>query len=87
VIVDVACRNTVFNDAAQSAALLVPDLLARGVRRFRVELVREGAVETRALLAVYGDLLAGRVSPRDALARAGAAGQVGVSPQTMAVLA
>ena len=45
VIVDVGCRNTVFNAQAQSAASLVPELLARGVRRFRVELVRETADE------------------------------------------
>ena len=41
VIVDVGCRNTVFNAIAQSAAPLVPALLERGVRRFRVEFVWE----------------------------------------------
>ncbi|MEJ7602530.1 MAG: DUF3656 domain-containing protein [Kofleriaceae bacterium] len=45
VVVDVGCRNTVFNAQAQSAASLVPALLAAGVSRFRVELVRETATE------------------------------------------
>jgi putative protease len=39
---DVGCRNTVFHAAAQSAAHVVTALQGRGVRRFRVELVREG---------------------------------------------
>jgi hypothetical protein len=39
VIVDVGCRNTVFNGELQSAAALVPEIVARGVRRFRFEFV------------------------------------------------
>src|SRR5207302_10472748 len=49
VLVDVGCRNTVFNAQAQSAASLVPELLARGVRRFRLELVRESAADAARL--------------------------------------
>jgi putative protease len=87
VIVDVGCRNTVFNDRAHGAAELVPDLLSRGVRRFRVEFVRETRDESLAVLSAYRDLLAGRLSPRAALSRSGALSQVGVSGSTMAVLA
>lgn len=87
VIVDVGCRNTVFHAEPVSAAAVVPDLLARGVRRFRVEFVRETRAEARAALEAYRDLLAGRIDPREALARTGAASQVGVSPAPMSVMA
>jgi putative protease len=87
VLVDVGCRNTVFNAQAQSAAALVPRLLDRGVRRFRVELVRESAGETRRILTAYADLVSGRIGPRDAVRRAGAHEQFGVTRGTMRVIA
>ena len=85
VIVDVGCRNTVFNARAQSAASLVPKLLLRGVRRFRVELVRETEAETRVVLAAYAELLAGRISAREAIRRVGTHEQFGVTAGTMRV--
>jgi putative protease len=87
VLVDVGCRNTVFNAQAQSAAALVPRLLDRGVRRFRVELVRESADETRRILTAYADLVSGRIGSRDAVRRAGAHEQFGVTRGTMRVIA
>jgi putative protease len=86
VIVDVGCRNTVFDAASQSAAEHVPGLLARGVRRFRVEFVREGEGEARAVLDAYGALLAGRLGSGEALRRVGASSRLGVSDRPMAVL-
>jgi U32 family peptidase len=86
VIVDVGCRNTVFNGMAQSCARLVPQLLSAGVRRFRLEFVRESGAETRTVLQAYADLLAGRISATEAQARVGAHEQFGVSLGTMAVL-
>jgi len=86
VVVDVGCRNTVFNAQAQSAASLVPDLLARGVRRFRVELVRETAAETTRVIGAYRDLVAGAVSPAEAVRRAAAHEQFGVTRGTMRTL-
>jgi putative protease len=86
VIVDVGCRNTVFNDEVQSAADLVPELVRRGVRRFRVELVRESREETMRVLAAYRDLLAGRVPPSEAIARADARAHYGVSGQPMTLM-
>jgi putative protease len=86
VIVDVGCRNTVFNARAQSAAALVPGLLAKGVRRFRVELVRESETETRTVLAAYTDLLAARCTPAEAVRRVGTHEQFGVTRGTMRVL-
>lgn len=86
VLVDVGCRNTVFNAQAQSAAGLVPELIAHGVRRFRVELVRETRDEARRVLGAYQDLLAGRIDSREAQRRAGGHEQFGVTRGTMRVI-
>ena len=86
VVVDVGCRNTVFNAQAQSAASLVPKLVERGVRRFRIEFVRESRDEAARVLAAYSDLLAGRVAPAEAVRRAGVHEQFGVTRGTMKVL-
>ncbi|NVB77146.1 MAG: hypothetical protein HOV81_02010 [Kofleriaceae bacterium] len=86
VIVDVGCRNTVFNAQAQSAATLVPDLLARGVRRFRLELVRETAEEARRLYAAYAKLVAGAMTPADVVKAAAVHEQFGVTRGTMRTL-
>jgi putative protease len=76
--VDVGCRNTVFNAQAQSAAGLVPELLAAGVRRLRVELVRETAEETARVVAAYRALAAGELAPAEVVRRARAHEQFGV---------
>jgi putative protease len=86
VVVDVGCRNTVFNAQAQSAASLVPELLARGVRRFRVELVRESADETRRLFEAYAQLAAGAIAPAEVVRRAAVHEQFGVTRGTMRTL-
>ena len=86
VIVDVGCRNTVFNAQAQSAASLVPRLLERGVRRFRVEFVRESREEAARVLGAYQELLAGRCAPAEAVRRAAVHEQFGVTRGTMKVL-
>jgi putative protease len=86
VIVDVGCRNTVFNAQAQSAASLVPKLLERGVRRFRVEFVRESQEEAARVLGAYQELLAGRISPAEAVRRTAVHEQFGVTRGTMKVL-
>ena len=44
---DVGCRNTLFNAVPQSAAEVVPTLLSRGLRDFRIELLSENEEETR----------------------------------------
>jgi putative protease len=86
VIVDVGCRNTVFNAQAQSAATLVPDLLARGVSRFRVELVRGSGDEARRVYAAYAQLVAGAISPADVVRAAAVHEQFGVTRGTMRTL-
>jgi putative protease len=62
---DVGCRNTVFHAAAQSAAGVVPALQKSGVRRFRIELVREAADDVARIVTAYRDLLAGAATPSD----------------------
>jgi len=59
---DVGCRNTVFHAAAQSAAAQVAAARARGVGRFRVELVREGAEDTARIVRAYRALLDDKAS-------------------------
>ena len=75
---DVGCRNTVFHAAPQSAATLVPKLLERGVRRWRVELVRETAAETARVVDRYRALLAGRATADVVWRELRAAGGYGV---------
>ncbi|HEY4178645.1 MAG TPA: U32 family peptidase [Kofleriaceae bacterium] len=86
VVVDVGCRNTVFNAQAQSAASLVPELLARGVLRMRVELVRETAAEATRLYLAYAALAAGELAPEEVVRRAEVHEQFGVTRGTMRTL-
>ncbi len=54
---DQECRNTMFHGQPQSSARLVPQLLAAGVRDYRVELLWEGPAEMVRTLGLYRDLL------------------------------
>jgi putative protease len=83
VVVDVGCRNTVFDARAQSAPSLVAPLLRSGVRRIRVELVRESRPEAERVIGAWQALVAGRADPTDVLARVRAHEQFGVTRGTM----
>ncbi len=83
VVVDVGCRNTVFNAAAQSAASAVPRLVKQGVRRFRVEFLRETQTEAATVLQAYVDLLQGRIQAGELVRRVGVHEQFGVTLGTM----
>jgi putative protease len=87
VIVDVGCRNTVFHHEGQQSAQWTVGLLAQGVRRFRVEFVRERANEVATVLAAWRELLAGRIDAQALAARTGTAGQIGVAQGGMKLLA
>ena len=50
---DVGCRNTVFHARPQSAVQLLPELARAGVKRFRIELVRETAADVTRLVDAY----------------------------------
>jgi putative protease len=87
VVVDIGCRNTVFNAQAQSAARAVPGLLAAGVRRFRAEFVWEDQATCAAVLEAWKGLLGGRLTPGQLLERIEAHEQFGVTAGTMRTLA
>lgn len=83
VIVDVECRNTVFNAAAQSALSLVEDLKSRGVGRLRVEFVWESRSQVSAVLEGYQGLISGVLSELEVRRLVGAHEQFGLSSGTM----
>ncbi len=83
VVVDVGCRNTVFNARAQSAANVVPGLLERGVRRLRVEFVWETGEEARRVLDAWRALIAGDITPAVLTERVSTHEQFGVTAGTM----
>ncbi|MFN7146472.1 MAG: DUF3656 domain-containing protein, partial [Myxococcota bacterium] len=83
VVVDVGCRNTVFEARAQSAAKAIPRLLAAGVRRYRVEFVWETEAQARTVLDAYAALLAGAAGPAEVVRRVAAHEQFGVTAGTM----
>jgi len=86
VIVDAGCRNTVFNSEPNSAARLVPELLRRGVRRFRVDFVRESHDEALRVLTTYRDLIAGRIDAREVAKKLRARDQFGVGEGARALI-
>jgi putative protease len=86
VFADVGCRNTVFHGKAQSAATLVPRLRDLGVRRFRIEMVRETEGEVAALTATYGALVRGALSTSEARDRVHAESGYGVVRGSLRVL-
>jgi putative protease len=59
---DAGCRNTVFNNRAQTGAEYVGRLLELGARSFRVEFLNEPADEVQRTLMRYGQLLRGEIS-------------------------
>jgi putative protease len=75
---DQECRNTMFNGRPQSAAMLVPGLLAKGVRRFRVEALYEDGDALRAKVEAYAGLLGGAAAPGEVFARMGLVEKYGV---------
>jgi putative protease len=62
---DAGCRNTVFNNRAQTGAEFLPRFLAAGARSFRVEFVDEPPEEVANILSRYRQLLSGGISGAD----------------------
>jgi putative protease len=80
---DVGCRNTLFNAVPQSAAEIVPTLLSQGIRHFRIELLDGPGGDPRAVVGLYRELLAGRVTGCEVWSRLKAANRVGVTRGTL----
>jgi putative protease len=82
-VADVGCRNTLYNAVPQSAAEAASQLLARGIRDFRVELLSDADAEISTLVGLYRDLLAGHVSGSHVWQRLKASNRVGVTRGTL----
>jgi putative protease len=78
VVVDVGCRNTVFSAEANSVADDVPRFVARGVKRFRVELLGENAAQAETLIRGYVEVAAGKANGGTVRTKAGAVRRLGV---------
>jgi putative protease len=78
---DVGCRNTLFNAVPQSAAEIVPELVAAGVRHFRIELLSD--TSAALVLDLYRRLLAGEVTGKEVWSRLRATNRVGVTRGTL----
>jgi putative protease len=78
VIVDVGCRNTVFHHAPQQSGKVVPALVAGGVRRLRIEFVREDARAVASALSAWRRVLDGTLDASGLERRTGAEPFVGV---------
>ncbi|MEO7780033.1 MAG: U32 family peptidase, partial [Fibrobacteria bacterium] len=75
---DQECRNTMFNGKPQSAAMLVPSLLAKGVKRFRLEALYEDAETLRNKVLAYAGLVSGAATPQEVFSRMGVVEKYGV---------
>jgi len=62
---DAGCRNTVFNNRAQTGAEFLHRFRALGARQFRVEFVDEPADEVAHTVRRYGQLLRGEITGTD----------------------
>jgi putative protease len=80
---DAGCRNTVFNSIPQSAAEYLPQMLALGLRRFRVELLRETAEQVGPLLDAYRRVIEGNDDGRNTWKKLRAMNQLGVTRGTL----
>ena len=67
----------------QSAAEVVPALLSRGIRNFRIELLEESAAEIASVVELYRGLLAGRFTGKQVWTKLNASNRVGVTRGTM----
>jgi putative protease len=80
---DVGCRNTLFNAVPQSGAEIVPQLLAGGVRHFRIELLETRGDAVRETIALYRALLASEITGREVWTRLQASNRIGVTRGTL----
>jgi putative protease len=82
-VADAGCRNTVFNAVPQSAAEYVGRMRGLGIRRFRVELLRETPDQVGPLLDAYRRVIAGADDGRDTWRTLRAMNQLGVTRGTL----
>ncbi len=76
---DAGCRNTVFNNRAQTGAEYVARLIELGACTFRVEFVNESADEVTRTITRYRQLIAGEISGADLWRELKLVNQLGVT--------
>ena len=81
---DVGCRNTLFNGRAQTGARFLPQLLASGLRHFRIELLDENQTDSLSTIRSYLDLLSEKISSTTLLNEIHATEKLGVTEGTLA---
>jgi putative protease len=76
---DAGCRNTVFNAIPQSAGAYLDRLLGAGVRRYRIELLKQNAAETRQAIDAYLPAIRGESNSREIWRQVKAISKLGVT--------
>ncbi len=76
---DAGCRNTVYNNRAQTGADYVARLLELGARHFRVEFVNEGTDEVVRTITRYQQLIRGEITGADVWRELKLLNQLGVT--------
>jgi putative protease len=80
---DTGCRNTVFNSVAQSAAEYAGRMMELGLRRFRIELLRESPEQVKPLVDQYRRVLSGDGTGRTVWRELKVLNQLGVTRGTL----
>jgi putative protease len=81
---DIGCRNTLYNGTAQSGAEAVAPLIERGVRHFRIELLRDATRDsTLELIELYQGLIAGIHTGTEVWKKLNADNRIGVTRGTL----
>jgi putative protease len=83
VTADAGCRNTVFNALPQSGAEYVGRMRELGIRRFRIDLLRETADQVGPLIETYRRVIAGEDDGRETWRKLRAMNQLGVTRGTL----
>jgi putative protease len=86
VLADAGCRNTVFNSVPQSAAEYVGRMRGLGIRRFRIDLLRERPEQLGPLMDAYRRVITGTDDGRETWRKVRALNQLGVTRGTLQVL-
>ena len=80
---DVGCRNTLFNAVPQSGAEVVTQLINKGVKHLRIEMLNQSQEEMAGILEAYRKLLSGQINGREVWAKLKAANRIGVTRGTL----
>ncbi len=80
---DVGCRNTLFNAVPQTGAGFFDQLVASGLRDFRVELLEENQTAATRVIRAYQALLAEEVDREESWRELRAQSQLGVTRGTL----